>query len=96
MEEEHWIEHFKLHDQQQQTGNNSHQEAWEIRKEEQDFEKWKRKENNHILFFDGASKGNLGLAGGGGVLVSPIGQPKLKFAWGLGIETNNREEALAL
>jgi hypothetical protein len=95
-EEEHWIEHFKLRDQQQQTGNNSLQEAWEIRKEDQDFEEWKRKENKHIFFFDGASKGNPGPAGGGGVLVSPTGHLELRFAWGLGIETNNRAEALAL
>jgi ribonuclease HI len=95
MEEEHWIEHFKLQDQQQKQATTS-PGNWEIRKEEQDFEEWKRKENKHILFFDGASKGNPGLAGGGGVLVSPTGHPELSFAWGLGIETNNRAEALAL
>ena len=80
MDEELWIEHFKLWDQQQQTGNSSHQEDWEIRKEEQYFEEWKRKENKHILFFDGASKGNPGLVGGGGVLVSPIGHPEISFS----------------
>jgi len=94
--EVHWIERFKLRDQHQQIGSNSLQEAWEIWKEEQDFEDWKRKENQHILFFDGASKGNPGLVGRGGVLVSPTIHLELRFAWGLGIETNNRAEALAL
>jgi hypothetical protein len=95
-EEEQWIERFKLQDQQQQKGNNPQQENWEIKKEEQDFEEWKRKENKHILFFVGASKGNPGLDGGGGVLVSPTGHLELSFSWGLGIESNNRAEALAL
>jgi ribonuclease HI len=36
------------------------------------------------------------VAGGGGVLVNPNGQLELSYAWGLGAETNNRAEALAL
>jgi ribonuclease HI len=48
------------------------------------------------LSFDGASKGNLGLAGGGGILEIPTGLMKLIFAWGLRTETNNREEVVAL
>jgi ribonuclease HI len=64
--------------------------------EKQELEEWKRAKNNYILSFDGASKGNLGTTGGGGILVSPTGLTNLSFAWGLGIETNNRAEALAL
>ena len=52
--------------------------------------------DDHCLFFDGASKGNPGVAGGGGVLLSPGGSTELRFQWGLGIESNNRAEALAL
>jgi ribonuclease HI len=48
------------------------------------------------LSFDGASKGNPGLAGGGGIVESPNGSTILSYAWGLGTETNNRAEALAL
>ena len=48
------------------------------------------------LFFDGASKGNLGEAGGGGVLNNPEDNLILKYSWGLGTETNNMAEALAL
>jgi ribonuclease HI len=94
--EVHWIERFKL---SRSTSTNRKQfttGSLGNRKEEQDFEDWKRKENKHILFFDGASKGNPRLAGRGGVLVSPTGHPELVFAWGLGVETNNRAEALAL
>jgi ribonuclease HI len=50
----------------------------------------------HILFFDGASKGNPSLAGAGGVLVNPDGNPNFIFSWGLETETNNKAEALAL
>jgi hypothetical protein len=57
MEEKLWIEHLNLRDQQQQTHHNSHQQEWEIRMEEQEFEEWKRKENKYILFFDGPPKG---------------------------------------
>jgi ribonuclease HI len=64
--------------------------------EEQEFEEWKRKENKYILLFDGASKGNSGVARGGGILVGPNGLLEIRFAWGLGIETNNIAEALAL
>jgi hypothetical protein len=75
-EEEQWMAQFKLQDQRGKKDNNSCQEVWEIRKEKQDFEEWKTKEKKHILSFDGASKGNPGLAGGGGVLVSPTGSLK--------------------
>jgi ribonuclease HI len=61
-----------------------------------ELEEWKRMKTSYILSFDGASKGNPGVAGGGGVLVSPTGITSLSFAWGLGFETNNRAEALAL
>jgi ribonuclease HI len=48
------------------------------------------------LFFDEASKRNSGLAGGGRILVSPTGLLELNFSWGIGIEMNNKAEALAL
>jgi ribonuclease HI len=64
--------------------------------EEQEFEEWKREENKYILCFDEASKGNLGVEGGGGILVGPNGLSEIRFSWGLGIETNNIAEALAL
>jgi ribonuclease HI len=45
---------------------------------------------------DGASKWNLGLAGSGGVLLDISGKIVLKFFWGLGLNTNNTAEILAI
>ena len=52
--------------------------------------------DDHYLFFDEASKGNPGAAGGGGVLLNPDGSTLLRYHWGLGFESNNRAKALAL
>ena len=49
-----------------------------------------------VLFFDGASKGNPGQAGGGGIIFEPSGNPHLSYAWGLGHTSNNQAEYLAL
>lgn len=51
---------------------------------------------DHSMFFDGALKGNPGAVGGGGVLLNPTGSITLSFSWGLGQDSNNRAEALAL
>ena len=48
------------------------------------------------MFFDGASKGNPGRAGGGGILLSSENSVLANYAWGLGIMSNNMAEALAL
>ena len=48
------------------------------------------------LFFDGASKGNPGQAGGGGIILEPSGDCHLSYAWGLGLASNNQAEYLAL
>jgi len=69
---------------------------WEIRLVEQDFIKWRSNLEDHCLFFDGASKGNPGIAGAGGILLNPNGNITLSFAWGLGQDPNNKAEALAL
>ena len=45
---------------------------------------------------DGASKGNPGPAGSGGVLFDISGKIVLSFAWGLGQNTNNTAEILAI
>ena len=71
-------------------------EEWEIRPSIQDFTNWKRRRKAYTLSFDGASKGNPGQAGGGGIIENPLEATTIKFALGLGIESNNREEALAL
>jgi len=60
------------------------------------LEEWKNSMNSNFISFDGASKGNLGEAGGGGIISNPIGNIILRYAWGLGIDSNNKAKALAL
>ena len=69
---------------------------WEIRLSSKDFQPWLRDKNSYSLFFDGASKGNPGVAGAGGILLDPGGQVEQRFAWGLGSRTNNEAEWMAL
>lgn len=37
-----------------------------------------------------------GATGGGGILIDPDGLTELSYSWGLGVDTNNIAEALAL
>ena len=53
---------------------------WEIRLEEANFINWRCSLGIHCLFFDGASKGNPGPSGGGGVLLSPSGSTRHSYA----------------
>ena len=52
--------------------------------------------NELCLFFDGASKGNPGLAGCGGVITESKGNVISTYSWGLGIESNNKVEFCGL
>ena len=71
-------------------------EQWEIRLEEAAFRRWKSSLNEPCLFFNGASKGNPGSAGAGGVISLANGNMLSKYAWGLGIESNNAAEFCGL
>jgi ribonuclease HI len=64
--------------------------------EEQEFIQWRSTLNEWCLFFDGASKGNPGQAGGGGIIIDPSGNIHTVYAWGLGHASNNQAEFLAL
>ena len=68
----------------------------EIRLEELEFIKWRSSMEKHVLHVDGALKGNPGNSGSGGVLLDSSGKIVLKFAWGLGHNTNNIAEILAI
>jgi ribonuclease HI len=68
---------------------------WRIRDEDDKFQIWWRSKNTATIFFDGASKGNPGEAGAGGVIYSPNGI-KVQFSWGLGMKSNNQAELLGL
>ena len=63
--------------------------TWEIRKSSSEFIAWLREKNTYSLFFDGASKGNPGVAGVGGILLDPEGKIEQTYAWGIGCRTNN-------
>lgn len=57
---------------------------------------WLRSTNKWTLQFDGASKGNPGVAGGGGILSNLEGIIEFRYAWGLGWKTNNQAEVYGL
>ena len=71
-------------------------ETWEIRMDNSQFENWLKERKIFKLFFDGASKGNPGMAGGGGVIVNPDGAVEVEYCWNIGHETNNIAEAYGL
>ena len=48
------------------------------------------------LFFDGALKGNSGVAGGGGVIVCPEGNIEIEYYWNIGNDTNNMAKAYGI
>ena len=73
-----------------------HYSPWEIRLEEEEFIKWRYSLEKHILHVDGAWKGNPGPTGSGGVLLDNSGKIVLNFSWGLGQNTNNIAETLAI
>jgi len=91
-----WLDQFKIRRANGINANSPGTEDWEIRKEKQEFDKWKLERKTYILSFDGASKGNPGLTGGGGIIESPNAKTMISYALGLGIETNNIAEAMAL
>jgi hypothetical protein len=79
-QEELWRDQFQI---QQQIGSKAKattQEHWEIRTEKSEFDNWKRERKIHILSFDGASKGNPGQAGGGGIIVKPNAEVMVRYA----------------
>ena len=61
-----------------------------------DFKCWWKNLGCSSLFFDGASKGNQGMAGAGGVYFGSEGIKLKEYAWGIDKKTNNGAEWLAL
>lgn len=47
------------------------------------------------MFFDGASKGNPGVAEVEGVILDPKVNTKVSYAWNIGTSSNNQVEAYA-
>jgi ribonuclease HI len=69
---------------------------WKFRGKEKDLSDLLLRQSRCSLFFDGAAKGNPGLAGAGGIIKNKEGIIVSKFAWGLGQSTSMQAEALAL
>ena len=57
---------------------------------------WWQRKNKVSIFFDGASKGNLGKARAGGLIFYPRGMLETSISWGIGQLTNNQAELYAL
>ena len=71
-------------------------EDWEIRMDKSQFENWLRERKIFKLFFDGASKGNPGKAGGGGIIMESGGETKIEYYWNIGYNSNNMAETYGL
>ena len=61
-----------------------------------DFIGWWKNVGCTALFFDDALKGNPQLAGAGGVIFESKGKKIKEYSWGIGKQTNNSVECLAL
>ena len=95
-EEERWLRELNLNQQTTEAINPPQKLNWEIRLDEQEFIKWRSALDEWCLFFDGASKGNPGQAGGGSIIIDPSSKLYLSYAWGLGYTSNNQAKYLAL
>ena len=60
------------------------------------FNAWWKSSSSATIFFDGASKGNPGIARVGGLNISPYRVIESRFSWGLGIMLNNQAESYSL
>ena len=60
------------------------------------FSDWWKSKSKATIFFDGASKGNPGKAGAGGLIFHPGRKLETSFSWGIGKNTNNQAELFAL
>jgi ribonuclease HI len=69
---------------------------WQLHSPSLDLQAWLSSQSNYTLCFDGASKGNPGEVGAGGVLFDPRGNQLMEYSWNLGATTNNKAEAYTM
>jgi len=96
MEEERWMKTIDPSAKIQDKNHSNTIEEWEICLDDNSFKLWRNSLKKHCLLLDGVAKGNPTEAGGGGLILDPDGIQIASFAWGLGIDSNNSAEALAL
>jgi len=94
--EEEWLSSLIPSDLKVSTAPQPPTFEWEIRLDPSTFTNRRKSLQRHTLFFDGASKENPGEAGGGGVIIDLEEIKVLSYSWGIGKDTNNIVEALAL
>ena len=69
---------------------------WQFRGKEKELSDLLLKQSRSSFFFNGAAKGNPGLAGAGGIIKNKEGITVANFAWGLEQSSSLQAEALAL
>ena len=57
---------------------------------------WLKERKMFKLFFDGASKGNPRMVGGGRIIICPEGKIEVEYFWNIGIESNNMAKVYEL
>eukprot|EP00253_Pinus_taeda_P008792 PITA_08792 len=95
-EEKQWLGMLEPQPHKQLSFPKKTNQEWRIREEDDKFQQWWRTQNLITVFFDGASKGNPGSAGAGGVIYFTDGITKDCFSWGLGQKSNNQAEIYGL
>lgn len=87
VEERNFIGHLldknnNAHSRSDINSRNNSSYSWKIRMKDEEFSLWLRNCNTHYLFFDGASKYNLGMAGVGGIICNGNGDIITSYEWG--------------
>jgi ribonuclease HI len=95
-EEERWLGPLLPHPRNQLSAPQEVSLVWKKRDSEATIQEWWRSQKIATIFFDGASKGNPGTAGAGGVIYDSDGLRRDSFCWGIGQKTNNQAEIQAL
>lgn len=98
-EEQDWYNRFNISHSQglpPQLKTTQCHHNWKLRGEKMEINKWILTQNRPLLFFDGASKNNPGIAGAGGLIKDNKGTLISRYEWGLGNTSNNAAEAYSL
>ena len=75
-----WSKDFLEESSSLQSKISPHSFSWDLRLSSFDLKSWLREKNSYAFFFDGASEGNPGEAGVGGILLDPGGHVEHTFA----------------